>query len=442
MALLRLTCCPDAPPGHGPGVEWGLFAPEAEGDWVRDLYDPYHRVGRLGLLRADPEPQQLERLVDHLQRERSLSLPEIGGDAPVVIMVHGFQYDPRAPISHDRGRAANPHAQIYHFNEDDLSVERVAHTTPWPLRLGFAEDEGETGLAVAFGWASDPAYIRGDWRDWLARLRWSEVGAETYYATAYRTAPVAAKGLALTIEALSEVFPNREIDLVAHSLGARVALRALKRLAEDRKYEVLDHVGRVILLSAAPHWLDSHTTIKAITRFSRHRPQIFNIMMSRDATLSRWGSRFALFSEIREIQPRLTERLWSLFFGGNVTGLHGKPPGIHFAAWMDLYLDRPAVANWASRLVPPMDFRPPWRGARADHWACFTWPPYMEFYARILRSRKHWSLNALRWGEGKRTPIPQGRRGSGPLGAKPRGLLRLKAWLRLLGQKLGFGRKS
>ena len=442
MALLRVTCCPDSPPGSPAGAEWALFAPESDGEWVPESYDPYRRTGRLGLLRTDPREKQIENLVDHFQRERSLSAPDVASDAPICVMVHGFQYDPRAPASHDRGRAANPHAQIYHFSEDNPKVERVAHTTPWPLRLGFREDDGETGLAVAFGWASDPTYARGDWRDWLSRLRWSEVGAETYYATAYRTAPIAAAGLARTIEALAQVFPNREIDVVAHSLGARVTLRALLRLSEEKRGEPLKHVGRVILLSAAPHWLDAMRAIAAIAKVSRMRPQIFNMMVSRDATLSRWGSRFAAFAEMRGDQPRLRDRLYALMFGGNVVGLHGKPPGAHFSAWMDLYLDLPPTANWASRLRPPLDFRPTWRWSSNDHWSCFTWPPYMTFYGKILRERKSWSLNTLRWGEGKRTPIPQGRRGKGPLGVRPRAMSRLRALWRLATSKLGLGRKS
>lgn len=442
MALIRLTCCPETPPGSPAGAEWALFAPETDGEWVRDSYDPYRRTGRLGMLRSDPHERQVEMLVDHFHRARSLSVSEMSASAPICIMVHGFQYDPRAPVSHDRGRASNPHAQIFHFNEDDPTVERVAHTTPWPLRLGFIDDDGETGLAVAFGWASDPTYARGDWRDWLSRLRWSEAGAETYYATAYRTAPIAATGLARVIVALSQVFPNREIDLIAHSLGARVAIRALKRLAEENHPKALSHVGRVILLGGAPHWLDARRAVQSIAEISRMRPQIFNVMVSRDAALSRWGTRFAAFAEMRGDQPRLRDRLYSLLFGGNVIGLHGKPPGAHFTAWMDLYLDLPPMQNWASRLRPPLDFRPTWRWSSSDHWSLFTWTPYMKFYSNILRERKSWSLNTLRWGEGKRTPIPQGRRGKGPLGAKPRGLSRFRAFLRLVVSKLGFGRKS
>jgi hypothetical protein len=438
MALLRLSCCPNAAPVDSARAEWALFAPESDGAWVADGYDPYRRCGMLAELRGDLRTP----LVDHLQRERSLILPELASDAPVCVMIHGFQYDPRAPLSHDRGRAANPHAQIFHFDEDDLNVERHAHSSPWPLRLGFDEDDGESGLAVGFGWASDPTYARGDWRDWLSTLRWSEVGAETYYATAYRTAPIAAEGLTRTITALAEVFPNRRIDLFAHSLGARVALFALRRLAEENRVAELDRVGRVVLLSGAPHWLDARLALRALAEHNRSKPQIFNIVVSRDATLSRWGRRFAAFAGRLDERPKLRDRLWSLVFGGKVIGLHGKPQGAQFSAWMDLHLDLPALANWASRLDPPLDFRPTWRGASWDHWAGFTWPPYMQFYGNILRKRRDWSLNALRWGAGRRKPIPQGRTGRGPMDTQPRELLRLRAFFRLVGSKLGLGRKS
>lgn len=438
MALLRLTCCPDAIPGAADTGDWALFAPERDGTWVKAPYDPALRSGKL----ADVADAPHAILVEHLQRERSLLLPALAPDAPVCVMVHGFQYDPRAPVSHERGRAANPHAQIFHFDEDDLKTERRAHSPPWPKRLGFAEDEGESGMAVGFGWASDPTYARGDWRDWLSLLRWSEVGAETYYATAYRTAPIAATGLARTITALAEVFPNRRIDLIAHSLGARVVLFALRRLAEENHISDLDRVGRVILVSGAPHWLDARLALRALGRHSRSKPQIFNMILTRDATLSRWGRRFAAFAGRLDERPRLRDRLWSLFFGGKVIGLHGKPQGTRFSAWMDLHLDLPALANWASRLDPPLDFRPTWRNASWDHWAGFTWPPYMAFYSKILRDRRDWSLRALRWGAGRRKPIPQGPKGSGPLDTHPHGLLRWRAFLRLLASKLGMGRRS
>jgi len=438
MALLRLTCCPNGPPEQSARAEWAMFAPDHDGAWVPGEYDPYRRCGLLGELR---EGMRLP-LVEHLKRERSLILPELASDGPVCVMVHGFQYDPRAPLSHERGRASNPHSQIFHFDEDDLDVERHAHSSPWPKRLGFGDDEGESGMAVGFGWASDPTYVRGDWRDWLSTLRWSEGGAETYYATAYRTAPIAAEGLARTVTALAEVFPNRRIDLFAHSLGARVVLFALRRLAEENRVAELDRVGRVVLLSGAPHWLDARLALRALRKHSRSKPQIFNIIVSRDATLSRWGRRFAAFAGRLEERPRWRDRIWSLFFGGKVIGLHGKPQGAQFAAWMDLYLDLPALANWAGRLDPPLDFRPTWRGAAWDHWAAFTWPPYMEFYGNILRQRRDWSLNALRWGAGRRKPIPQGRTGGGPLGDKPRGVLRLRAFFRLVFAKFGIERKT
>jgi len=434
MALLRLTCCPNGPPEQITPANWAMFAPDIDGAWIPGDYDPYRRCGLLSELDGNVH----ERLVDHLQRARSLNLPEFAPDGPVCVMVHGFQYDPRSPL----GRSTNPHSQLYHFNEEDLEIERSTSATPWPKRLGYEDDEGESGMAVGFAWSSDPTYVRGDWRDLFSTLRWSESGAETYYSTAYRKAPMAAEGLARTITALAEVFPNRRIDLFAHSLGARVTLFALRRLAEENRVAVLDRVGRVVLLSGAPHWLDARMALRALRQHSRSRPQIFNIIVSRDATLNRWGRRFAAFAGRMDERPRLLDRIWALFVGGKVIGLNGKPKDAKFAAWMDLHLDLPAVANWASRLDPPLDFRPTWRSAASDHSAAYAWPPYMQFYSKILRERKDWSLNALRWGVGRRKPIPQGCTGVGPIGEKPRGLLRWRAFLRLLGVKSKIGRKT
>ena len=432
MALIRLTCCPDAAPGLA--ARWALGVPEEDGTWHAHSY----RDGRgmLGLLDAPGVTGRA--LAEHLRHLRAQRLDRLDPNAPITVLIHGFQYEPRAPVSHDRGRAANPHAQIFHFTADTLEVERRAHSTPWPLRLGYADDRGETGVAVAFGWTSDPAFVHGDWRDWLSRLRWSEMGAETYYGSAYRTAPMAARGLAIAIAALAEVFGRAEIDLYAHSLGARVALRGLSDLAA-RDSPRLRRVGRVILVSGASHGLDARRALDRVAKVGRHRPQIFNLMVSRDATLGRWGRRFAAFAEARDAPPRWRDRLRILIFGAEVIGLHGKPRGARLRSWMDLYLDRPALQNWASRAEPPLDFRPPWRGASGDHWAGFTWPGYTAFCTRILREREGWSLGALRWGAGRRSPVPQGSRGTGPLAEKPGRLLRLRAWLRLLAARFGRG---
>ena len=78
-------------------------------------------------------------------------------DAPVIVFVHGFQFDVRGPKD-------NPHLQIFHFDEVGEEVEHEEHTTPWLARAFFEDGTGKEedcpGLAVCFGYDGT-----GDTRD-------------------------------------------------------------------------------------------------------------------------------------------------------------------------------------------------------------------------------------------------------------------------------------
>ena len=61
--------------------------------------------------------------------------------APVVILVHGYKFHPGVP-------ATDPHRSLYAFRP----VAGNRRIRSWPVGLGIAEDEGETGLAIGFAW--------------------------------------------------------------------------------------------------------------------------------------------------------------------------------------------------------------------------------------------------------------------------------------------------
>ena len=410
MAPLRLTCCPDAPLGTQGRTDWALFAPHEDGAWVQGPAAAPGGAGRLALL-TQPWGTALAEVTRHFEAL------EIAPEGPLCVLIHGFRYEPRA------GGIDNPHREC-------LSPEG------WPARLGLSE----RGTAVAFGWASDPAYRTGGWRDWVARATGSRDGG--WYASAYRRAPVAADGLALTLTALSRVHPDREIDLLAHSLGARVALRALRRMARGHREEraALARTGRVLLLHAAPHWADASRSLRAMAEADAHRPQVLNLIAGRDAVLRRWGARLAGYTEVGQGESvPLLERVRSLVLGGRVLGVHGKPPGTGFRAWMDLALEREALADWAAALDPPLDFRPP-GGVATDHRAAVEGDGFMAFCGRVLHERRAYGLPALRWGHGARPPIPAGLSGTGPL--EGRRARRGRAWLRWLRRRGGATRSA
>lgn len=129
--------------------------------------------------------------------------------APIVIMAHGFRYSPSAP-------AQNPHRHILSLDPDRRSWGAIS----WPRRLGFG---GDQGLAIAYGWESRCSI-------WQAHAR----------------AAVAGRRLAALIGLLRQIDPDRPLHIIAHSLGARVALTALAQVEAGT-------VGRVLLIAAAAH---------------------------------------------------------------------------------------------------------------------------------------------------------------------------------------------
>lgn len=370
MALARFTICPETTEDNLD--DWAIFVPERDGTLVRQPYDRESRTGEL--MRLDgPLFSGGGDFADHV---RSI-LPPSG---PITIMMHGFQYAPEAPPSAPAQRAANPHSQVFHFEEPDVvpggPQEALSHATPWPKRLGFADDEGQSGLAIAFAWSSHPAYRSGTWRDWLSGVSWRKRGATTYYGRAYRRAPVAGIALAALIGRIGEVAPGRPIRLFAHSLGSLVAITALRILAR-RRHPVLRSVDRVVLLSGASHCGHARLALQEILQAGVGQPRIYNLMTSRDAVLEFWGRRFASFVSREELgMPRGWARFTRMLTGGSVIGRHGKPSFIRYRRWLDIQVDSPAILR-------AFDLRPVQH--KVDHWTLFTNPGFAAFAGMLLR---------------------------------------------------------
>ncbi|MBO9467288.1 alpha/beta hydrolase [Tropicibacter sp. R15_0] len=114
-------------------------------------------------------------------------------DGPVTIMIHGFKYQPGAP-------GFCPHDGI--FSRTPLA--KTARTVSWPRHLGLRGQNGE-GLGISFGWSA-----RGN--IWAA----------------YDRAALAGQSLARLVGHIHQLSPCRKVRLVAHSLGARVALHTIR----------------------------------------------------------------------------------------------------------------------------------------------------------------------------------------------------------------------
>ncbi|MGP6086667.1 T6SS effector phospholipase Tle3 domain-containing protein [Antarctobacter jejuensis] len=137
------------------------------------------------------------------------ALRQEGG--PVTIMVHGYKYLPGHPVH-------CPHGSLLSHKprQDDWKI------ISWPGQLGLGSGCGE-GLGISFGWSA-----RGS--IWAAHKRAKEAG----------------HALADLIAQIRAAAPTRPISIVAHSLGARVALTAIRNSAPEA-------VRRAILLAAAEY---------------------------------------------------------------------------------------------------------------------------------------------------------------------------------------------
>ncbi len=128
------------------------------------------------------------------------------GKGPVLIMLHGYRYSP----SQHRN---SPHVSL-------LAAGQPGADAGWPRRMGFGTGTAGKGLCIAFGW---------------------EAGGTIWRAN--REAGLAGATLADLIRML-HANGKRPVNIMAHSLGARVALAALPQLQAGM-------INRMILLTGA-----------------------------------------------------------------------------------------------------------------------------------------------------------------------------------------------
>lgn len=163
-------------------------------------------------------------------RQLDAALGLVRKDAPIVIMLHGFKYDPEVA-------ARDPQHHIFALNPR-LGVKRAVS---WPRRFGLL---GDQGLAIGFGW-----HARGT--IWQAHQQASQAGQDL----AQLIARLHAKGAA------------RKINIVAHSLGARVALQAVQQAQRNS-------IGRVIMIAAA---LFEHELQSGLRSAAGQTAEFFNV---------------------------------------------------------------------------------------------------------------------------------------------------------------------
>ena len=144
--------------------------------------------------------------------------------APVVVLVHGYRYDPGAPRAPTRTARSSPSSRPR--LPPQSAAGRPGSASPTTA--------ARPGWPIGFAWPAARAAPREP----------ACGGGRTGFATVYDRAAAYRRAAGRSwLRCVQRLAPGRPVDLLAHSLGARVALAALPHLAEAP--------GRVILLGAA-----------------------------------------------------------------------------------------------------------------------------------------------------------------------------------------------
>jgi hypothetical protein len=288
--------------------------------------------------------------------------------APVVILIHGYMFDP-SPIGRAAGR--DPHSLLFGMRAPGAPRPVVN----WPRSLGFSPRGAADGLAVGFGWPAHANHLTT-----LATRRRNGL------AEAYLRAGEAGEVLAELIAALHGVRPDLRFDMFAHSLGARVALRAMGAPG----------VGRLLLLGAA-----EHASVAEAAAVEAPWVSVYNF-------ISRQNDPFDLMFEWLTNAPA-GDRAAAL----GRAGLGGIP------SWIDLQIDNPRLERWLARRGLPLAPHP----APVCHWSFYSRAGAMALYRTLIRDRAGWSIAAMRAGAAPEEIAPRWSRfrsrpfGPGDIGA-------------------------
>ncbi|QFT93490.1 Alpha/beta hydrolase family protein [Roseovarius sp. THAF9] len=280
------------------------------------------------LLQIDATPLG-PRLHDAAQPLLSTLRRALVRPGPVIIMTHGFKFEPGHPN-------ACPHTHI-------LSLAPKSGTwkaKSWPRGLGFGAGNRDEGLAIGFGWSA-----RGSIWD------------------AYKQAEQAGFCLADLVSMIRRVAPDRPVHLMAHSMGARVALGALPRLRAGA-------IGRVLLLNGAEFGTAARAAIESdagraaeIISVTTRENDLFDFLMERLISAPEHGDR-SLAQALPQRQNTLTVQL-------------DHPDTL------------PSLERTGFRVAPG-------RARFYCHWSTYLREGLFDFYRALLREPQHVTLSRLR----------------------------------------------
>jgi hypothetical protein len=261
--------------------------------------------------------------------------------AAIKLMLHGYSFDPR----HSGDPAYDPFTTIYGYPVGDGPEPRFT----W-LPLVEEYDPATRRLqetAIAFAWVSTGSMAE------YATAGWSEA----YEYACVDLACLAAKALAGLLAVLANL--GVAVDVLAHSLGARVFTQAMRLRAADAP------LNNIILLDGAEFSVDAAAVFKG-RGFS-----VVNVTNEVDAVLAMGGEQLGDPS-------RVPGSLQSCCLGRFGLGAVDSWSGGYPKNWVDIALDRRDVQAWfkanggysltatSTDTVHPL--------AHLNHSACYTEP--------------------------------------------------------------------
>ncbi|MEO0480646.1 MAG: hypothetical protein AAF196_14295 [Planctomycetota bacterium] len=390
-----------------------LYAPTESGEFFGDLYLKRQRRGELADIAPDAplitprssSARHRDFLAHYVAHSIDTQMGKLKAHQPIIVMIHGFLFDPYHTVNIHPWHAHNPHRRLFHF-EDFARQHRLEHkAVPWPKDMHLRpDDEGENGVALAFGWFSKPGLA--------SSLKKSFVN---HYVQAYdyatQTAELLIRTLAEFDRQLTEKGVKNPFDILTHSLGSRVTMRAIHelsdiaRIAEDVKERnaaraLLKRLGRIVILGGAEYVVDAQRAYRALRtceeplgsesfedEFSPRflgrdeGPQFYNVCTRENDVLDLLGENFG---------PRT-------FGNTNVIGHDGLGgEGRLNSRWRDIFLDHRKTKEWlrTKRDITVLSendaFWAVW-----DHWFYYTAPENNALYRGIYRDRDRFSLKTL-----------------------------------------------
>lgn len=265
----------------------------------------------------DPRPIRADALRDGLlldQGRLAAKLDRLPPEARVMVMIHGWRYAP--------GFAGDcPHGSILSPDPPTNDPRAVS----WPRHLGL---DGKAGLGIALGWNAKCA-------PWRAHLRAGWTGA-------------ALAEIVRLVDALS----GRPVQIIAHSMGARVALAALPLITSGR-------ISRMILLAAAE---TRGRALAALDTPAGRGVEVINVTTRENDLFDacfEWGIHLGLRTSI------------------------GQGLGSARQGWHDLWIDQPHALRALAALGHPLADPP----QRICHWSPYLRPGTIALYRALIEGR-------------------------------------------------------